>query len=259
MTLIHPNKNNRSPIIELKDVTLDIPIFSTSDFNIKRKLIKSVTGGNFKKNSRRSFVKALDSVNLKVYQGEKIALIGHNGSGKSSFIRLISGIYQPSSGFLKTSVNVYPMLERTFIVEEELTGVESAKAHFLMMNNSLKGFQDFLEDIIEFSGLGDYMYLPLKTYSEGMSSRLMFALLTYQYHECLALDEGLGTGDKQFYKKAQIRLNSFLNKSGSLFIASHSSELLRRFCLRGIVFASGKIIFDGTIEEALIFYENSNF
>ena len=147
------------------------------------------------------------------------------------------------------------MIQRSFIVEEELTGVESAKAHYLMMHNSLRGFQNFLEDITEFSGLGDFIFLPLKTYSEGMSSRLMFAILTSQYHECLALDEGLGTGDKQFYEKAQDRLNSFLNKSGSLFIASHSNELLRKFCLRGIVFSSGKLIFDGGIEEALTFYE----
>ena len=154
----------------------------------------------------------MDSINLSVKPGEKIALIGHNGSGKTSFIRLISGIYQPSSGCLKTSVSVYPMIQRSFIVEEELTGVESAKAHYLMMHNSLKGFQNFLEDITEFSGLGDFIFLPLKTYSEGMSSRLMFAILTSQYHECLALDEGLGTGDKQFYEKAQDRLNSFLNK-----------------------------------------------
>jgi len=247
--------SSEKPIIELDNVTLEIPLFSSTDFNLKKKLIKSVTGGAFRNNRKRSYIKALDSINLSVKPGEKIALIGHNGSGKTSFIRLISGIYQPSSGCLKTSVSVYPMIQRSFIVEEELTGVESAKAHYLMMHNSLKGFQDFLEDITEFSGLGDFIFLPLKTYSEGMSSRLMFAILTSQYHECLALDEGLGTGDKQFYEKAQDRLNSFLNKSGSLFIASHSNELLRKFCLRGIVFSSGKLIFDGGIEEALTFYE----
>ena len=124
-----------------------------------------------------------------------------------------------------------------------------------MMNNSLTGFQDFLEDITEFSGLGDYIYLPWKTYSEGMSARLMFSLLTYKNHECLALDEGLGTGDREFYDKAQVRLNDFLDRSGSLFIASHSTELLRRFCLRGLVFSGGNLIFDGNIEEALNFYE----
>ncbi len=250
----------KKTIIELKDISLEIPIFSSSDFTLKRKLIKSVTGAKFDNNNKnKPFVKALDSINLTVKEGEKIALIGHNGSGKTSFIRLISGIYQPTTGYFKTFVNVYPMVERSFIVELELTGVESAKAHYLMMNNSLKGFKDFLDDVTEFSGLGDYIYLPLKTYSEGMSSRLMFALLTYQYHECLALDEGLGTGDKAFYNKAQIRLNSFLKKSGSLFIASHSKELLRQFCLRGIVFSSGKLVFDGELEEALNFYEKSNY
>lgn len=250
--------SKKETIIELINVTLEIPLFSSSDFNLKKKLIKSVTGGTFKSDSKKSFITALDSITLTVRQGEKIALIGHNGSGKTSFIRLISGIYQPTSGYLKTYVNVYPMIQRSFIVEEELTGVESAKAHYLMMNDSLKGFQDFLEDVTEFSGLGDFIFLPLKTYSDGMSSRLMFALLTYQYHDCLALDEGLGTGDKQFYEKAQNRLNSFLNKSGSLFIASHSTELLRKFCLRGIVFTGGKLIFDGEIEEALSFYEEYN-
>ena len=247
--------SNNEPIIELENVTLEIPLFSASDFNLKKKLIKSVTGGTFQRDSKKTSIKALDSINLTVRPGEKIALIGHNGSGKTSFIRLISGIYEPTRGYLKTYVNVYPMIQRSFIVEEELTGVESAKAHYLMMNNSLRGFQDFLEDITEFSGLGDFIFLPLKTYSEGMSSRLMFAMLTYQYHECLALDEGLGTGDKQFYEKAQNRLNNFLNNSGSLFIASHSTELLRKFCLRGIVFSGGKLIFDGEIEEALSFYE----
>lgn len=247
-----------NPIIELSKVTLEIPLMSRADFSLKKKIIKSVTGGGLTKNKKKSYVTALKSINLKVYKGEKIGLIGHNGSGKTSFIRLISGIYEPTSGFLNSTVKVYPMIERSFIVEEELTGVDSAKAHYLMMNNSLVGFQNFLENITQFSGLGDYIYLPLKTYSEGMSARLMFSLLTYQNHECLALDEGLGTGDKEFYKKAQSRLNIFLENSGSLFLASHSDELLRRFCLRGIVFNGGKLIFDGNIEEALDFYEKFN-
>ena len=92
-----------------------------------------------------------------------------------------------------------------------------------------------------------------------MNARLLFTILTSFKHECLALDEGLGTGDKAFYNKAQIRLNCFLNKSGSLFIASHSNELLRKFCVRGIVFSGGKLVFDGEIEEALDFYDKSDY
>ena len=159
--MIHKSNLEDKPIIELKNVSLQIPLMSKSDFSLKRKIIKSVTGGGFTRTKDNSFVTALNSVNLKVHKGEKIALIGHNGSGKTTFIRLISGIYQPTFGSLKISVKVYPMIQRSFIVEEQLTGVDSAKAHYLMMNNSLKGFQSFLEDITEFSGLGDYIFLPL--------------------------------------------------------------------------------------------------
>ena len=256
--MIEENDIKRKTIIELTNVSLEIPIFSNSDFNLKKKLIKSVTGGSFKSNSKKTIIKALDSINLSVRQGEKIALIGHNGSGKTSFIRLISGIYKPTSGTFNTSVNVYPMLKSSFIVEEELTGVESAKAHYLIMNNSLEGFEEFLEYIIEFSGIGEYLYLPLKTYSEGMASRLTFSLLTFHKHDCLALDETIGTGDQNFYKKAQKRLNEYLTSSGMLILSSHSSALLRRFCERGLVFSGGSIIFDGDLEDALKFYDETN-
>ena len=183
---------------------------------------------------------------------------GENGSGKTSFIRLISGIYQPTFGSMKISVNVYPMIERSFIVEEQLTGYDSAKAHYLLMNNSLKGFEKFLDYIIKFSGIGEYLYLPLKTYSEGMASRLTFSLLTFHKHDCLALDETIGTGDQSFYKKAQKRLNKYLTSNGMLILASHSNSLLRRFCERGLVFSGGSIIFDGKLEDALSFYDERN-
>ena len=107
-----------NPIIELSKVTLEIPLMSRADFSLKKKIIKSVTGGGLTKNKKKSYVTALKSINLKVYKGEKIGLIGHNGSGKTSFIRLISGIYEPTSGFLNSTVKVYPMIERSFIVEK---------------------------------------------------------------------------------------------------------------------------------------------
>ena len=150
------------------------------------------------------------------------------------------------------------MIERSFIVEEELTGYDSAKAHYLIMNNSLDGFEDFLDYVIQFSGIGEYLYLPLKTYSEGMASRLTFSLLTFHKHDCLALDEAIGTGDQDFYKKAQKRLNEYLTSSGMLILSSHSSALLRRFCERGLVFSGGSIIFDGDLEDALKFYDETN-
>ena len=244
--------------IILKEATVRIPILSNTNNTIKNKILTSFSGGRMSVENNIKSVLALNSISCNLYEGEKVALIGHNGAGKTSFIRMISGIYKLSSGSIEKKVDVYPMIEKSFIVEEELTGYDSAKAHYLIMNNSLDGFEKFLEYVIEFSGIGEYFYLPLKTYSEGMASRLTFSLLTFHKHDCLALDEAMGTGDQNFYKKAQKRLNEYLSGSGMLILSSHSSELLKRFCERGLVFSGGSIIFDGKLDDALEFYNETN-
>ena len=147
------------------------------------------------------------------------------------------------------------MIHKSLLTSEELSGIKAMKAHYLLINQNLKGFEDFCGNVVNFSGLGEYIYLPLKTYSQGMLSRLQFAILTGCSHECLALDEGFATGDIDFQKKAFNRLTEFISNSGTLFLASHSNELLLRFCKRGLVFEKGTIAFDGPIEKALNFYE----
>ena len=126
-------------------------------------------------------------------------------------------------------VDVYPMLQKSFLTSTDLSGVDASKAHYLLMKRSLIGFEEFLQDIIEFSGLGEFISLPIKTYSEGMSARLIFSILTSIPHECLAIDEGFGTGDADFFERAQKRMTSFMNSSGTLFLASHSEDLLKQF------------------------------
>ena len=122
------------------------------------------------------------------------------------------------------------------------------------LGDTKKGFEEYLEEVINFSGIGDYIYLPIKTYSTGMASRLNFSILTAFDFECLALDEGLGAGDNDFTEKAQKRANEFIDKAGTLIFASHSDELLKRFCKRGLVFDKGSIVFDGLLDKALNFY-----
>ena len=247
-------QKTKNILLTAENICLEIPIISKTDLSLKKTFVRSITGGQVAKSKRYPIVKALSNINLTIYAGERIALIGHNGSGKTTFIRLVSGIYEPTSGILKCAAKAYPMLQRSLLVSDFLTGIDAAKAHFLLINNNLKEFKDFLEDIKNFSGLGDFIALPLRTYSEGMIARLIFSLLTYQSHEFLALDEGLGTGDAAFYEKAEKRLEHFLRRTGTLILASHSKELLRRFCKRGLVFSEGMIVFDGKLEDALKFY-----
>jgi len=244
------------PILEMERVSLQIPVITTEMRSLGSTLFRSVTGGGLRRQRDGAVIDALSDLNLYVAHGERIALIGHNGAGKSTFLRLISGIYHPTSGHMKVHAFVYPMIHKSFITSPELSGLQAVKAHYLMMQGSLRGFDDFLEDVREFSGLGDYINLPVKGYSQGMVARLLFAVLTGITHECLALDEGIGAGDSSFVEAAQQRLDLFVQAAGTLFLASHSDQLLQRFCTRGLVFDQGRIVYDGELEQALIFYHS---
>ena len=250
------------PAIEIKDLSLSIPIYYLENRSITKKVAKKViniTGGTLDQSGNRTNVIALKNINLTIMKGERVGLIGHNGSGKSSFLRLVSGIYVPTNGSIKILVDVYPMLQKTFLTSSELSGIDACKAHYLLKNHSLYGFESFLNEIIDFSGLGSYISLPIKTYSEGMSARLIFSILTSTPHDCLAIDEGFGTGDADFCDRAEERMKQFMESAATLFLASHSEELLKQFCNRGIVFSHGSIAFDGPLDAALNYYHTHDY
>lgn len=245
------------PVLILRNVIVDIPINTQETRILKKALVSSLTGGTLFKSKHGVKIEALKNIDCTIYHGDRVALIGHNGAGKSTFLRLISGIYKPTSGFFQASCIVHPMIQKNFITGPELSGIQAAKGHYLYINDTLDGFDVFLNDIIEFSELGDFIHLPLKTYSEGMSARLLFALLTSGSHDCIALDEGFGAGDLRFIERAEKRLENFINSSGTLILASHSDALLRQFCNRGLVFRHGEIVYDGHLEDALHVYYQS--
>ena len=249
------NSKNPNLLLSLESVSLEIPLLTGVPRTIKSSLINSIIGGNFKINNGKNYIKAINNLNLRVFEGERIGLIGHNGSGKTTFLRLISGIYNISSGKLITKKKIYPMIDKSLLISMELSAIKAIKAHYLLTKNTLNGFDDFCQNVINFSGLGEFIYLPTKTFSEGMISRLPFSILTAFSHECLALDEGFATGDINFQLKAYDRLSEFISNSGTLFLASHSNELLTKFCKRALVFKKGTIVFDGNIKKAIDFYK----
>ena len=243
-------------MLVLDQVGLQIPVFSTETRSLKTALIRSVTGGQLTHGRSGAVITALHNVNCVVHEGERVALIGHNGAGKSTFLKLISGIYTATSGRFERHIRVFPMIQKSFITSPELSGLQAIKAHYLMVQGNLRGFSEFYDGVVEFSGLGDFIHLPIKTYSEGMAARLLFSMLTAFSHECLAMDEGFGAGDYSFYEKAQVRMQAFIQNAGTLFLASHSDALLRQFCQRGLVFDQGSIAFDGALDAALHFYHS---
>ena len=246
--------SEKSPVLELRDIWLRIPVNTREVRTLKKTLMRSVTGGSLRKTTSGTEIEALRGITCTIRHGERVALIGHNGAGKSTFLRLISGIYLATSGFFRASCPVFPMIQKSFITSPELSGLQAVKGHYLLTHGNLRGFSEYLHDIVEFSELGDFIHLPIKGYSEGMSARLLFTLLTSGNHDCLALDEGFGAGDARFFERAQRRLEEFIETAGTLILASHSDGLLRQFCHRGLVFSQGQIIFDGPIEESLSYY-----
>ena len=244
------------PVIELQNVWLRIPVHTRETRTLKKALLRSLTGGAFHSTVSGAEIDALRGISCSFYNGERVALIGHNGAGKSTFLRLISGIYKPTSGYFRAACHVFPMIQKSFVTSSELSGLQAAKGHYLLIHGSLRGFSDFLQDIIDFSELGDFIYLPIKGYSEGMIARLLFALLTSGSHDCLALDEGFGAGDARFFERAQKRMEKFIQSAGTLILASHSDALLRKFCQRGLVFSKGQIVFDGPLDKSLSFYHD---
>jgi ABC-type polysaccharide/polyol phosphate transport system ATPase subunit len=244
-------------VLVLEQVGLQIPVFSTETRSLKGALMRSVTGGQLKSGRSGAWITALHGVNCVIHEGERVALIGHNGAGKSTFLKLVSGIYTPTNGRFEQRIRVFPMIQKSFITSLELSGLQAMKAHYLMVQGNLHGFQQFYEGVLDFSGLGDFIHLPIKTYSEGMAARLLFSMLTAFTHECLAMDEGFGAGDFSFYEQANLRLQTFMDAAGTLLLASHSELLLRQFCQRGLVFEQGSIAFDGDLDHALSFYHGS--
>ena len=135
--------HHRPPILEFQNVGLEIPILSTETRSLKASLLRSVTGGKLKKRGDGAVVTALDDINLTILQGGRVALIGHNGAGKSTFLRLVSGIYRHTSGCFKAHVPVYPMINKSFVTSPELSGLQALRAHFLLVNGHLRGLRSF--------------------------------------------------------------------------------------------------------------------
>ena len=159
------NSKLKHPIIELKNLSLNIPVISTESKSLKKKILKTASGGLLVKNKNNAVIHALRNINVKFYDGERVGLLGHNGAGKSSFLRLISGIYFPTEGKLISRVKVHPMIIKSFITSPELSGEHAIRCHYLFQKGNLRGYEDFLDKVISFSGLGDYISLPINGYS----------------------------------------------------------------------------------------------
>jgi len=213
------------------------------------------TLSNLKKESAAREINSLQNINLDLRAGDRLALIGQNGAGKTTLLKTLAGIYQPKSGTLKTKGRVASLLDLSMGFIPHDTGLMNASRKLLFMGLNKQEIKSVLPEIIAFSELGDFINLPVNTYSSGMRMRLAFATATCIDPQILLMDEWISTGDRTFLNKVKGRLESYVEKSEIVVFASHSFNLLRNVCNKGVVLQKGKVEFSGTTEEALEYYD----
>jgi ABC-type polysaccharide/polyol phosphate transport system ATPase subunit len=203
----------------------------------------------------RVVIKALDGLSFEISEGDRIGLVGHNGSGKTTLLRTLAGIYEPVTGTVYISGRAFPLFDLQLGMDQDATGIENIWMRGKLLGLSNQQISCALNDIADFTELGEYLSMPIRTYSTGMMLRLAFAISTATVPEILILDEMIGAGDAAFIERADARLKAFLAKTGILVIASHSMGILRQWCTKGILLEHGKMIAYGPLEDVIAQYE----
>jgi lipopolysaccharide transport system ATP-binding protein len=232
--------------IEFTNVCVDFPIYNANGRSLKKRLIQVATGGQLGSDQQgRVVVRALEGLSFTLKDGDRVGLLGHNGAGKSTLLRLLSGVYEPSSGSARIEGEIGSLIDISLGIDPEATGRENIYLRGGLLGMTRSEIAAQIDEIIEFSELGDFVDMPLRTYSTGMHLRLAFAVSTVVRPEILLMDEWLSVGDEGFKHKAEARMSELVRSTNILVIASHSRELLLHTCNRIIWLEHGKIRMDG--------------
>ncbi len=241
--------------IHLDKVFVEFPVYNANALSFKKNFIRVATGGRILKDTNEQIiVRSINNMSLEIHHGDRIGLIGHNGAGKSTFLKLLAGIYEPSKGDIHIEGKVSSMLDLMYGIESECTGYENIYTRGLLLGLHRKDMQEKIEEISEFSSLGDYLNMPVRTYSAGMMVRLAFAISACIQPDILLIDEVFGAGDAEFMDKARSKMVSLLNSSRIVVFASHSPQLIEEFCNKVLVLDAGQVAFYGPIEDAKRLY-----
>lgn len=239
----------------LENVSVRFPIYSGGSRSLKKRLLFHGSGGRLGRDAhQRVVVDALSNVSLSLCAGDRVALVGANGAGKSTLLRVMAGIFEPLRGTVFSQGQISPMLDIGLGIDSEMSGFDNMRLRGLILGLDRLEIEERIADIAEFTELGDYLDIPVRTYSAGMLTRLTFAIATSFTPEILLLDEWILAGDAAFLEKAKRRLETFIESTSIVVLASHNSDVLRRWCVKGVWLESGEVVAQGNVGDVLTAY-----
>jgi ABC-type polysaccharide/polyol phosphate transport system ATPase subunit len=224
-------------VIDVDEVSVTFPLSRPGLNSIKRKMTNMFTNKELKPLQRT----VLTDISLKIKQGEVLGIIGRNGSGKSTLLRAISGIYRPSKGLVRSCGQIFLLAGIRIGFTGNLTGRENAYLYGSILGHSSERMDELMSGIIEFSELEEFIDMPLRTYSSGMTARLGFSVATAVQPEILLIDEVLAVGDQEFKERSKERILEMVGDAGTVVIVSHSFGLLKNICDRIVLLENGRI------------------
>jgi ABC-type polysaccharide/polyol phosphate transport system ATPase subunit len=245
-----------SSFIQLTGVHLDLPIFDISAQSLKKRVIRLGRQNRIAEgNTGIVIVKAINDLSLRLQSGDRLGLIGHNGAGKSTLLRVMAGIYPPTAGRIEVKGKSVPLLDISLGMDDLSTGRQNIRLRGLLLGMTETEIREKTEEIAAFTELGDYLDLPLRTYSSGMRVRLAFAISTAVDADILLLDEVLGVGDASFQEKANRRLQELHDRAEIVVLAIHSSDVIRRTCNKALWMERGCVAMFGDVQTVVNAYD----
>lgn len=218
------------------------PVQGVDAHSLKKHVARMVVGGRIGQSSRGGLVvTALQSVHLELGAGDRLGVIGPNGSGKTTLLRALAGVYKPDEGRIEVNGRVASLLDLGMGLDASATGYENIRLRGLVAGMSSSEIEARMDSIADFTGLGHYLAMPLKTYSAGMSARLAFAVVTSVDADILLMDEWVAVGDADFRQTAHGRLNEMVDRAGIAVLASHDTSLIRNYCNKVVKLNGGRI------------------